>query len=240
MLALVDLENASYRRWNESLVRQLSFKYLLEELTREPCLLLRYDRVNPYLLNKHGVEGVIVSGNFSDWDLYDEADFDGLAAIYQAGVWPVLGICGGLQRLVLAYGGSVGPMQGDIPTLMADQAPELFDRVEDPENSTPLSELGFTRLKVIEDNPLLENLPAELSMYEYHYWEVKELPDCFTNLARSKSCLIQLIAHVDKPLFGCEFHPEMFNSTNPHGRQMLLNFHQIVKSFQTESFEKFA
>ena len=227
MLALIDLENENYTRFEESLSRQLRFKYLIENISGQECLLIRYHKLSPYLLKNNNVSGVIVSGNFTDWSLYKEKDLAQLKAVYQSGLWPLLGICGGFQLLAKAYGAQIGPMQIGEAT-DSKQKEILFDRVE-ADKGVVASEIGFTRLNTVINHPILSSVPEKFVVYEYHYWEVKSMPNGFINIARSQNCDIQFIVHEEKPLFGCEFHPEEFSDEYPHGRQILSNFVNLSK-----------
>lgn len=238
MLALVDLENENYSRWEESLSRQLRFKYLIESISGQECLLIRYDRLSPYLLNNNDISGVIVSGNFTDWSMYKETDFAGLNSVYQSGLWPLLGICGGFQLLAQAYGARIGPMKIGEAT-DSENKEVLFDRVEAEEGVVP-SEIGFTKLNTVSNHAILSSLPEKFIVYEYHYWEVKTIPAGFKNIARSQNCNVQFIAHGEKPLFGCEFHPEEFTEDHPHGRQILTNFFNIASEISSNELDKLA
>jgi len=53
---------------------------------------------------------------------------------------------------------------------------------------------------------------------------VKELPPDFIRTARNDVSEIQAIQHESLPLFGVQFHPELFDEDHPHGRTILENF----------------
>lgn len=240
MLALIDLENRAYSRWEESLARQLAFKYLIEDLSSEECQIIRYNQLNPYNLNDLDIKGVILSGNFSDWDVYDQEDLDRIRAFFKAGKWPTLAICGSFQLMAESYGARIGPMEANAPTLVIDDEPLLFDLSENDSSVGSTAELGFTNLNSNEQNLINANLPETFTVYEYHYWSVNTIPEGFVNVATSQRCKIQLLSHKTKPLFGCEFHPEMFTEEHPHGKQILLNFFNFVKSYTSNDLPMFA
>jgi len=83
-------------------------------------------------------------------------------------------------------------------------------------------------IRIQEAQPLFEGLKPQPVVYELHSWEVKSAPDGFCILAESDMCRIQAIAHKDAPLFGTQFHPELYDDAHPDGRRILENFFQIA------------
>src|SRR5262245_26047465 len=71
-------------------------------------------------------------------------------------------------------------------------------------------EHGFKPVTVLESQPLFEGLGSQPTIYESHYWEVKSLPVGFRLSATTDLCPIQALVHESKPLFGTQFHPEMY------------------------------
>jgi GMP synthase (glutamine-hydrolysing) len=114
---------------------------------------------------------------------------------------PILGECLGLQLMALHFGGKAGP--SEIP------------------------EFGLSRLKVIDEDDLFKGLPGEFLVWESHNDEVKSVPN-FTVLAISENCKIQAVRHLDKPLYGVQFHPEV-NDTE-HGEEIFRNFVDVVEA----------
>jgi GMP synthase (glutamine-hydrolysing) len=112
---------------------------------------------------------------------------------------PILGICVGLQLMTVHFGGKAGP--SDIP------------------------EYGLSRLKVIGEDDLFKGVPREFLVWESHNDEVK-VASVFNVLAMSENCRIQAVKHVEKPLYGVQFHPEV-NDTE-HGQDILRNFVNVV------------
>ena len=87
-------------------------------------------------------------------------------------------------------------------------------------------ERGFcsVELQSPERNGIFAGLPEQLTVWESHCDEVKELPQDFVRTARNDVSEIQAIQHASLPLFGVQFHPELFDEDHPHGRQILENF----------------
>jgi GMP synthase (glutamine-hydrolysing) len=67
-------------------------------------------------------------------------------------------------------------------------------------------------------------LPKTLTVWESHCDEVKQLPKNFTVTAGNDVSDIQAMEHTSLPLFGVQFHPELFDQEHPHGRTILENF----------------
>src|SRR5947207_1268906 len=59
---------------------------------------------------------------------------------------------------------------------------------------------------------------------ESHVCEIKRLPACFDLIATNENCRVQAIRHRDRPLWGTQFHPELYQEAAPHGRAVLRNF----------------
>jgi GMP synthase (glutamine-hydrolysing) len=109
---------------------------------------------------------------------------------------PVLGICYGMQAMVLELGG----------------------RVEGAE----VGEFGRSRLIVNQAGRLLEGTPAEQSCWMSHRDTVFEAPPGFTALASSTESPVAAVEHAERRLYGIQFHPEVVHT--PYGTQILETF----------------
>ena len=109
---------------------------------------------------------------------------------------PVLGICYGMQAMVLTLGG----------------------RVEGAE----IGEFGRSHLTVAEAGRLLEGLPAEQSCWMSHRDTVFEAPPGFTALASSTESPVAAMEDPARGLYGIQFHPEVAHT--PYGTQILETF----------------
>ncbi len=109
---------------------------------------------------------------------------------------PVLGICYGMQAMVLELGGRVEP--------------------------APVGEFGRSQLTVSEPGTLLAGLPAEQSCWMSHRDTVYEPPPGFTALAASTESPVAAMEATDRGLYGIQFHPEVVHT--PHGTEILTRF----------------
>src|SRR4051795_8656987 len=109
---------------------------------------------------------------------------------------PVLGICYGMQAMVLNLGG----------------------RVE----SAEVGEFGRSQLTVHEEGRLLRDLPHEQSCWMSHRDTVYEAPPGFTALASSSESPVAALESTERGLYGIQFHPEVVHT--PYGTDVLRRF----------------
>ncbi len=109
---------------------------------------------------------------------------------------PVLGICYGLQLLTLAFGGKVA--------------------------GSKEREYGMADLKVRGKSPLTEGVSTTSRVWMSHGDKVQDLPKDFKRIGDSKNCPFAAAAHKKRPIYGIQFHPEVFHSDE--GETWLKNF----------------
>ena len=113
---------------------------------------------------------------------------------------PVLGICYGMQALVLTLGG----------------------RVE----GADVGEFGRSQLTVAEPGRLLAGTPAAQACWMSHRDTVYAAPPGFTALASSSESPVAALENVERGLYGIQFHPEVVHT--PYGQQILTTFLEDV------------
>ncbi len=109
---------------------------------------------------------------------------------------PVLGICYGMQALVLTLGG----------------------RVEGAE----VGEFGRSQLTVTQPGRLLAGTPDSQACWMSHRDTVYEAPEGFTALASSTESPVAAVEDVGRGLYGIQFHPEVVHT--PYGQHVLTTF----------------
>ena len=142
---------------------------------------------------KRAPKGLILSGGPAS--VYAEGAPQLDPALLSLGI-PVLGICYGMQALVLQLGG----------------------RVEGAE----VGEFGRSRLTVHENGRLLAGLPADQSCWMSHRDTVFEAPPGFTALASSTESPVAALESIERAIYGIQFHPEVVHT--PYGQQVLTTF----------------
>ncbi len=220
MIIFVDLEHERVQqteKGSESFALRLKIKYQLEDLSGEPCLIVRYNHMTPQLVRELEPRAVLVSGCATEIDDYAEKDLAGLRQVLCESAQPTLGLCGGEQLIGQTFGSKIAPM-GQLSAGTPDPYPN-WDYA--PGMSR---ERGFMPVRVLVPHPLFEGLGQTPVMFESHYWEVKSVPPGFKLYASTDLCNVQMIAHESKPLYATQFHPEQWDSHHTDGRRFLENF----------------
>ncbi len=148
-------------------------------------------------ISKHDPQAVILSGGPASVFQPDAPQPD--EGLFDLGL-PILGICYGMQYLVLHFGGHVIP--------------------------TGTREYGRAHL-VQCDGPLFSGLDGgDLQVWMSHSDAVTDLPLGWRATARTVDNPIAAVESPDKRMFGVQFHPEVIHT--PQGRTILANFLAIA------------
>jgi GMP synthase (glutamine-hydrolysing) len=173
------------------------------EILTEP-----FRSVSPARIKSLNPSHIILSGQSHPWEKYSPEDLSGVFEVIKTAKQPILGVCGGHQQIALAYSAEVN----------------LMGRVEAGEGYAGAKrERGFFP---IDNNQkgLFKGLPNQVTVWHSHFDEVKQLPKGFRRTAWNDSCAIQAMEHESRPVFGVQFHPELFNEEHPAGRQIMERF----------------
>ena len=164
---------------------------------------------------------IVLSGQSHPWDQYKPQALAGVVDVIRKAPQPILGVCGGHQQIASAFGAPVA----------------LMARLEPGEGYTGAKrERGYFAIETVETNAtggeiersaLFRDLPNRITVWHSHFDEVKKLPQGFRRTAFNETCAIQAMEHKERPIFGVQFHPELFNDDHPEGRQILENFLQL-------------
>ncbi len=172
------------------------FTQLIARRLREDkvyCEVLPYRTTASELKDKN-LKGLILSGGPSS--VYNKDAYEVDKEVYGLGV-PVLGICYGMQRIAVDFGGSVVRSNhheyGKAELAIESKACELFDKCD--------------------DNRIV---------WMSHSDRVEALPEGFSSIATSANSPYAAIANEDKKIYAMQFHPEVNHSEE--GYLMLRNF----------------
>jgi GMP synthase (glutamine-hydrolysing) len=121
---------------------------------------------------------------------------------------PLLGICYGMQTMAAQLGGVV--------------------------EGSETSEFGYAQIRRTSPGGLFADLADQtddsnrqlLDVWMSHGDKVSQLPPDFERIAETDSCPIAGMAHVDKPWFGIQFHPEVTHTTQ--GENIFTHFVQQI------------
>ena len=160
-------------------------------------------------------QGIILSGGPSS--VYNKNAYEVDQNVYTMGI-PVLGICYGMQRIAVDFGGSV---------IRSDH-----------------HEYGKAELKILENNakvsPLFDNCDSDRVVWMSHSDRVDTLPEGFEPIAVSANSPFAAIANEEKRVYAMQFHPEVQHSEE--GYLMLRNFARkicgIEEKWKMEHFLK--
>ena len=145
-------------------------------------------------LRRMAPKGIILSGGPSS--VYAEHAPLCDPAIWDLGI-PVLGVCYGMQLMVQQLGGVV-------------------------ESAVGKAEYGKAPLEVDDPTDLLTNVDNGSTMWMSHGDSVKALPEGFVRLAHTVNTPEAAVAHLQRKLYGVQFHPEVVHSTC--GMALIRNF----------------
>ncbi len=117
--------------------------------------------------------------------------------------YPILGICLGHQIIAKAYDGQIGAA-----------GIESYAKIE---------------ISIKDENDIFKGLGDTMKVWASHKDEVIKLPEHFKTLASSPICEIEAMKHEDKPLYGIQFHPEVYHTEN--GPKLFENFYEACKKY---------
>ncbi|MDH5464034.1 MAG: glutamine-hydrolyzing GMP synthase [Thiovulaceae bacterium] len=160
-------------------------------------------------------KGIILSGGPSS--VYDKDAYEVDQGVYTLGI-PVLGICYGMQRIAVDFGGSV---------IRSDH-----------------HEYGKAELFINQENgkasPLFEECEDERIVWMSHSDRVDQLPAGFVPIAHSDNSPFAAIANEEKRVYAMQYHPEVNHSEE--GYLMLRNFAKnicgVTEKWKMEHFLK--
>ncbi len=156
------------------------------------CEIVRHD-ITVEQIQAHRPMGLILSGGPSS--VYDEDSPKCDPRLFDIGL-PVLGICYGMQLACQTLGGRV--------------------------DSSQTREYGPARCRITGPSDLFDGLPEETDVWMSHGDQVTGVSAEFTGLAATPTCPIAAVRHVERPVFGLQFHPEVTHT--PLGGMILRNF----------------
>lgn len=116
---------------------------------------------------------------------------------------PILGVCLGHQAICMAFGATVTHAQ---KLMHGKQSTVSFE----------------------QSCPLFQDCPSEAFVARYHSLaaDPETLPDCLRVVAKTKDGEIMAVQHIERPIWGVQFHPESIMT--PNGKTMLENFIEKV------------
>jgi len=170
-----------------------------------------FRNITPEFVKTLSPSHIILSGQSHPWDRYSAESLAGVFYVIRSAPKPILGVCGGQQQMALAFGAPV----------------DLIERIAPGDGyEGAYRERGFCSVNLDSQNGggIFSGLPNPIMVWESHCDEVKSLPADFICTASNQVSDIQAMQHASLPLFGVQFHPELFDEEHPDGRIILENF----------------
>jgi GMP synthase-like glutamine amidotransferase len=166
--------------------------YHFAELRRDPGLIAR---ATALVLGPQGTP-------FGD---YDRAFLPWLRALMEVFPGPVLGVCGGMQVLALAWGGT-------LETAYGEAVGESYEGLRKVRGPLPV-QLELDALPAWLPDAARRRLAVWRDLgghcFESHVEQVVEAPNAFVTVAHSAVTPIEAMAHRRRPILASQFHPEM-------------------------------
>lgn len=206
-------------------------KSRFEQLSGLPCVVIHFSEIRKEHLREHNIQAVLLSGISPTTAKYDPKWFDNFYTFLRELDLPTIGFCGGHETIARAYGGKNAAMRLLRPG-EKDPNPNYYPGY--------YKEWGFSKVQILKQDALFTGLGKEITVAEYHWGQVKELPDVFEILASTQECRVQVIKHREKKLYGTQFHPEAYSDKYQDGRIILQNFFRIagLLPVSSSSFER--
>jgi GMP synthase (glutamine-hydrolysing) len=199
----IDGQGSSPREIRSALERMLPDTRIVVE---------RFSDVSLELVKTLKPSHIVLSGQSHPWVDYSSDSLASVLHMIRNASQPILGVCGGHQQMALAFGAPVG----------------LLGRIAPGEGyEGAYRERGFCEVSVETADPgngIFAELPQTINVWESHCEEVKALPPDFVGIASNSTSAIQAMQHTSRPLFGVQFHPELFDEEHLDGRRILSNF----------------
>ena len=117
-----------------------------------------------------------------------------------------------------------GILELGIPLLGICYGMQLIAQLEGSEVTLGRREYGRAQLEVQEAEDIFHGFSVEepTQVWCSHADHVGRLPDRYRSLASTETLPVAAFRHVDRPIFGVQFHPEVVQSV--HGGEMISNF----------------
>ena len=168
-----------------------------------------FQNITPEFVKSLSPSHIILSGQSHPWNRYSSESLAGIFYVIRSAPKPILGVCGGQQQIALAFSAPV----------------DLIERIAPGDGyAGAYRERGFCTVDLDSPTGIFAGLPQTITVWESHCDEVKSLPADFVCTASNQVSDIQAMQHTSLPLFGVQFHPELFDEEHAHGRTILENF----------------
>lgn len=193
-----------------------ALKEKFEVLAGVRCVALHQAQIKRGDFNKAHIKAILIGPRKRS--IRKELDEEFFALIRDTRI-PTIGFSTGHAMIAQAYGGKTGSMR-DLKPGEVDAKPDF--------HPGKFKIWGPSEVRLLKPDPLFEGIEQTATFYEYHAFEIKELPAEFDALATSEECRYQAIRHKDKILYGTQFRPELYDAKCPEGETVVKNFFKLA------------
>lgn len=153
-----------------------------------------------------GVRGIVLGPQGTPFAAYDGGFLPWLRGLVLACPVPILGVCGGMQALALAFGGSLCAAYGQQVTGTSYGA---LRKVQGPLQVHLHHSALPDWLPPDVRSMLMDWPPTSWPAWESHVEQVADLPCDFACVAHSAPTPIEAMIHRNRPIMASQFHPEL-------------------------------
>ncbi len=172
----------------EAHIRLLHFA----EIRRDPALIAR-------------ATALVLGPQGTPFSAYDRAFLPWLRALAEVFPGPMLGVCGGMQALALAWGGR-------LTTAFGESVGENYDGLRKVRGPLDVR-LDVAALPAwlpdASRRKLLRWRDLGGQCFESHVEQLAEAPSAFVTVAWSDVTPVEAMAHRRRPILASQFHPEL-------------------------------
>ena len=167
------------------------------------CVVYPYNKINSIISKDDSFVGMILSGGPNSVNDKNSPKLN--KKIINKNV-PILGICYGLQLICKEFMGEVGQSNS--------------------------REYGHTIIKLKSKSLLFDGVLKTNKVWMSHGDHIKKAPNNFSITSISTNNIISSIENKNKNIFGLQFHPEVYHTTN--GKKILSNFLKKICKIKTK------
>lgn len=164
-------------------------------------------------------ERIILPGVGAFKDAYDKlikADMVSFLNEIKDKETPLMGICLGMQ-LLFEKSYEYGEHKG-----LGYLSGEVIDMKNDMDSDLKIPHMGWNKLKIINDSPLLKYTKNDEFVYFVHSYKASNCKESLIAISEYGGVVPAMVS--DKNVFGCQFHPEKSGET---GLNILRAFNEV-------------